>query len=316
MTLLDTEQLRSVIEKQEAPLVDSRTLGLPKPLFRGKVRDTYDAGKNRLLIIATDRISVFDEVLLGGVIGKGVILNQMSARWFEMTKNEADNHFLSIDLNDFPEQFRIPELAHRSMLVEKFEVLPAECIVRNNLTGSAWAEYQKSGKVLGHKFKKPLQESQAFDSPLFTPSTKEETGHDQNITFKQMKDRFIKKYGEDQGIWLAGKCKTLSLATFNKAAKYALSKGIIIADSKFEFGIDQHGYIFLIDEALTPDSSRFWAAENFQLGKPQDSFDKQFVRNWATRIGWNKTLPAPVLPDVIADKTQQKYLEVFSRLFA
>jgi len=314
---LDIEQLRGVVEKQEAPLLDSRTLGLPKPLFRGKVRDTYDAGNNRYFVIATDRISVFDVVLQDGVVGKGVILNQMSARWFEKTKHIADNHFLSIDPNDFPERFRsIPELAHRSMLVNKFEVLPAECIVRGNLTGSAWAEYQKTGKVLGHKFNKPLQESEQFDSPLFTPSTKAEKGHDQNITYKEMERTFIEKYGKDHGIWLAEKCKTLSLAVFNKAAEYARSRGIIIADSKFEFGVDQDGFIFLIDEALTPDSSRFWPKESFKIGQSQPSFDKQYVRDWATRIGWNKTPPAPVIPEVIATKTQEKYLVAYSRLFS
>ncbi|MDD2823510.1 MAG: phosphoribosylaminoimidazolesuccinocarboxamide synthase [Candidatus Daviesbacteria bacterium] len=312
---LDFEQLTDVVKNQETALVNSRTLGLPEPKFRGKVRDTYEAGDGRLLIVATDRISTYDCVHPNGISGKGVILTQMTLNWLERLK-DIPNHLISADQNDFPEPFRsISKLAHRSMLVQELDMLPVECIVRGHITGSAWTEYKESETVLGQTFSNPLVESQSFDRVLFTPSTKAETGHDENINYEQMTAILSEKYGAEAGKWIARKLKIKSASAYIDAYKYGLHQGVMIADTKFEFGRDKEGYIILADEVLTPDSSRFWPAEKFELGKSQPSFDKQYVRDWATRSGWNKKPPAPVIPEVIAQQTQEKYLEAYSRLF-
>lgn len=282
---------------------------LPLPLFiRGKVRDTYDLG-NLLLIVATDRISAFDFVLPCAIPDKGLVLNQLSAFWFSKTKHLVPNHLVEViddvrsldayltsqNLSDYP-----PYLARRSMIVKKVKRLPVECVVRGYLAGSAWAEYQESGTIFGLSLPEGLQESQELPEPIFTPTTKAETGHDQPLSVDDMK----KLLGES----LAGEIKEKSLAVYNYARQYALSRGIIIADTKMEFGLD-NGKLILIDELLTPDSSRFWGIEQYEVGRSQPSYDKQPVRDWLTQSGWNKEPPAPMLPPEVIEATTKRYRE-------
>ncbi len=278
------------------------------PLFnRGKVRDVYDAGKH-LLIVATDRISAFDVVMPNPIPDKGRILTQISLHWFKQLADIIPNHLVAVDTRDFPPVcHKYGEiLAGRSMLVKKAESLPVECIVRGYLSGSGWKEYQKTGAVCGIKLPGGLTESAKLPEPIFTPSTKAEAGtHDQNISFSEV----AKLIGEEMATEIA----ELSLRLYKKAASLAESKGIIIADTKFEFGLAD-GNLILIDEVLTPDSSRFWPQDQYQAGKSQPSFDKQFVRDYLLSIHWNQKPPAPELPAEIVTKTRAKYIEAFERL--
>jgi len=290
------------------------TTDLPLPLFiRGKVRDTYDLGKY-LLIIATDRLSAFDVVLPCGIPDKGKILNQISAYWFEQTQQIIPNHVIAM-VDDVKildkylpvsKRFEYPEyLAGRSMIVRKLERLPIECVVRGYLAGSAWSEYQKTGKVLWTKLPKGLKESQELPEPLFTPTTKAEAGHDEPMTMVTVKKLV--------GTVIAEQVQEKCLAVYNFARKQAIVKGIIIADTKMEFGLDK-GKLVLIDELLTPDSSRFWDVKLYKVGQSQPSLDKQPVRDWLTKSGWNKEPPAPMLPEKVIESTSRIYRTAYERL--
>ncbi len=287
---------------------------LPLPLFiRGKVRDTYNLD-NLLLIIATDRISAFDSVLPCGIPNKGLVLNQLSAFWFEKTKNLVPNHLVEVvdDVHcldaHLPTESRFPYpsyLTGRSMIVKKAKRIPIECVVRGYLSGSAWAEYQQHGTVSGSILPKGLQESQELPQPLFTPTTKAESGHDLPISIDEMK-RLV-------GEALAEELKEKSLAIYSYAQEYARARGIIIADTKMEFGLDNNKLI-LIDELLTPDSSRFWDTAQYKVGQSQPSYDKQPVRDWLVQAGWNKEPPAPMLPPEVVEATTKRYQQAYERL--
>lgn len=273
---------------------------------KGKVRDIYEIDDN-LLLVVTDRISAFDYVLPNPIPSKGVCLNQLSKFWFEYTKDIVPNHMISTELDDFPEvlQDYSEQLEYRSMLVKKTKVIPIECIVRGYISGSAWKSYKKDGTVCGIKLSSGLRESEQFDEPLFTPSTKADTGHDINISFEKMKEIA----GDD----VSGQLKKFSLKLYTTAAEYARKRGIIIADTKFEFGmLDDE--IILIDEVLTPDSSRFWPADRYELGQSQPSFDKQFVRDYLNTTNWDKNSPPPQLPEEVIKETQRKYQEAYEKI--
>ena len=274
---------------------------------RGKVRDIYDLG-DRLLIVATDRISAFDVVMPNPIPDKGRILTQLSHFWFDLTKDIVANHVLSTEVGDYPEECLSYEevLRSRSMLVMKTEVLPVECVVRGYLAGSGWEEYRKTGEVCGIQLPGGLRESTKLEEPIFTPATKAEMGlHDENITFEKFKNTVGKN--------LAQKMRSISLAVYKKARDFAEQKGILIADTKMEFGLKGEKLI-LIDELLTPDSSRFWPKDEYQPGGPQKSFDKQFLRDYLLSIRWDKNPPAPQLPEEIVKKTREKYLEAYEKL--
>ncbi|MDA2918610.1 phosphoribosylaminoimidazolesuccinocarboxamide synthase [Desulfobacterota bacterium AH_259_B03_O07] len=276
---------------------------------KGKVRDIYDLGNN-ILIIATDRISAYDVVLPNGIPEKGRVLTQISNYWFEKTRDIIPNHLVSTKVEDFPEVFlKYRNLIEgRSMLVKKIKTIPIECVVRGYLSGSGWKEYQQSGTVCGIDLDPGLVESSKLKSPIFTPATKAEEGdHDENITFEEMV--------EIVGIDLAERLRKSSISLYTKGRKMGEQKGIIIADTKFEFGIDESsGELILIDEILTPDSSRFWPKDEYSPGRPQRSFDKQFVRDYLNSTGWNKKPPAPALPPEVVEKTTEKYLEALRRI--
>jgi len=287
---------------------------LPLPLFiRGKVRDTYDLG-NHLLIIATDRISAFDAVLPCGIPRKGLVLNRISAFWFRHTADLVPNHLVEV-VDDvhcldsyLPPGSRFPYpsyLVGRSMIVKKVERLPVECVVRGYLAGSAWAEYQQEGTVFGVHLPKGLRESEELHQPLYTPTTKAETGHDLPITTDDIKKVVGSRVAEEM--------EKKSLDIYNFARTYARDRGIIIADTKFEFGLDK-GKLILIDELLTPDSSRLWDAELYKPGQSQPSYDKQPVRDWLVESGWNKEPPAPMLPIEVIEATTDRYVEGYERL--
>jgi len=283
------------------------------PFVRGKVRDTYDLGKY-LLIVATDRISAFDVILPCGIPDKGRILNQISAYWFEQTAKTVANHVVEV-VNDArvldkylpaSKRFAYPDyLAGRSMIVNKVKRLPIECVVRGYLAGSAWSEYQKSGTVCGLAAEPGLRESEKLPGPIFTPTTKAETGHDESMTMVGVEKAV--------GKTVAAQVREKSLAVYDYARKQALAKGIIIADTKMEFGLD-NGKVILIDELLTPDSSRFWDAKLYRVGQSQPSYDKQPVRDWLTKSGWNKEPPAPMLPDEVIESTSRIYRTAYERL--
>ena len=279
---------------------------------RGKVRDIYDLGES-LLIVATDRISAFDVVLPDGIPGKGAVLTQLSAFWFRWLSQHEDilwNHFISADAEDFPAscQPHRAMLEGRSMLVRKAAPLPVECIVRGYLSGSGWLDYQRTGEICGQPLPKGLVESQKLLEPLFTPSTKAERGmHDVNIPFAGMEALI--------GVEMAKLIRVVSVTLYTRAAAYAESQGIIIADTKLEFGMDpSSGQPMLIDEVLTPDSSRFWPLSQYAPGRPQPSFDKQFVRDYLTSLNWNKQPPAPALPASVIAQTSARYREAYRRL--
>jgi len=270
---------------------------------RGKVRDIYELD-DRLLIIATDRISAFDVVLPSGISQKGRVLTALSLFWFDFCQDIIPNHLIPLRLTFLPEQER-KLLQGRVMLVKKADPIPVECVVRGYLSGSAWKEYQSEGAVSGIKLPPGLQEADKLPEPIFTPSTKAKTGHDINLTFDQLQNLV--------GAELASRLRQVSLKIYLKASPYADKRGIIIADTKFEFGICE-GEVILIDELFTPDSSRFWSKEEYEPGKPQPSFDKQFVRDYLESINWDKNPPAPELPPEVIEETSRKYLEAYKRL--
>ena len=275
---------------------------------RGKVRDVYQVDAERLLIVATDRISAFDVVMPNGIPDKGRILTQLSLFWFDLLRDATRNHLITADVRVFPPALRPyqEQLTGRSMLVQQVKILPIECIVRGYLSGSGWKEYQAGGTVCGIRLPTGLRESDKLPEPIFTPSTKAESGHDLNIAFPEV----VKCIGEP----LANQLQTVSLKLYQAAADYALTRGIIIADTKFEFGLDAGSNLVLADEALTPDSSRFWDMEKYAPGRAQDSFDKQFVRDYLETLDWKKEPPAPALPDDVVAHTREKYLEAYQRL--
>ncbi len=279
------------------------------PIKEGKVREIYDTG-DALIMVATDRISAFDVILKNKVTKKGAILTQMSAFWFDFTKDIMPNHMISTDVNDMPEYFRKPEFTGNSMLCRKLSMIPVECIVRGYITGSGWASYKKDGTVCGIKLPEGLQECDQLPEPIYTPSTKAEIGeHDLNISFEESVDH-LEKYFPGRGREYAEKIRDYTIAVYKKCAEYAKTRGIIIADTKLEFGLDENGDVILADEMLTPDSSRFWPVEGYEPGHGQPSFDKQFVRDWL------KANPESDynLPQEIIDKTIDKYKEAYSLL--
>ena len=279
-----------------------------KPIKEGKVREIYDNGDS-LIMVATDRISAFDVILKNKVTKKGTVLTQMSKFWFDYTRDLLPNHMLSVDVQDMPEFFRQPQFTGNSMMCRKLTMLPIECIVRGYITGSGWASYQKTGKVCGIQLPEGLQESDKLPEPIYTPSTKAEIGdHDENISYEQSIDVLEKKF-PGHGLEYATKLRDYTIALYKKCAEYALSRGIIIADTKFEFGVID-GKVTLIDECLTPDSSRFWPAASYEEGKIQPSYDKQFVRNWL-KANWDMTGETPHLPAEVVDGTSERYREAF-----
>jgi phosphoribosylaminoimidazole-succinocarboxamide synthase len=289
-----------------APLVlETRLPGLP--VRRGKVRDVYDLGE-LLLLVGTDRISAFDWVLPNGIPDKGRVLTQIAAFWFGML--QVPHHLVSVDIDQIgphlPEGVDLAVLAGRSSLVRKTKVVPIECVVRGYLAGSGWQEYQRSGKVCGVDLPTGLTESAQLPEPIFTPSTKAEIGHDENISF----ERTVELVGAETALAI----RERSLDIFQRGSEYAHQRGILIADTKFEWGWSADGQLLLIDEVLTPDSSRFWPADQYQPGRSQPSFDKQFVRDWLNATTWDKNSPPPTLPNDVVAKTREKYVEAYERL--
>jgi phosphoribosylaminoimidazole-succinocarboxamide synthase len=289
-----------------APLLDTRLNGI-RPDRHGKVRDLFDLG-DRLLLVATDRISAFDYVLGSGIPDKGKVLTQLSAFWFAHTAGIVTNHLLSTDMSDLPAALQPHRelLQGRSMLVRKTTPLAIECVARGYLSGSGWKEYEASGAVCGVTLPPGLSESERLPAPIFTPATKASTGHDINISEAEA--------GALIGEPLVSEVRNLTLSLYAAGASYAESHGIILADTKFEFGVTDTGELILIDEAMTPDSSRYWPIDQYAPGGPQPSFDKQFVRDYLEHIHWNKQPPVPSLPADVVDKTRDKYLEAFRRL--
>lgn len=274
-------------------------------LRRGKVRDVYEAGEDHLLLVATDRISAFDCVLPTAIERKGEVLTALSRFWFNRLRHIVPNHLVTTDIAEMPARIRQQsiDLSGRSMFVRRTDVFPVECVVRGYLVGSGWKDYLQTGEVCGHRLPTGLRESEELVQPIFTPATKAETGHDENISERRMSELI----GEE----VAGRLRDISLRLYHEARAYALDRGIIIADTKFEFGRDRDGNILLIDEAVTPDSSRFWPAANYHPGQSQPSFDKQFVRDYLDKLSWNKQPPAPPLPAEVAQATSQRYLEAY-----
>ena len=280
-----------------------------KLLYEGKVREVYDNGDS-LIMVATDRISAFDNILKNKITDKGAILTQMSKFWFDYTKDVVPNHMLSVDVNDMPEFFQKDEYKGRSMKCKKLKMLPIECIVRGYITGSGWASYKENGTVCGIKLPEGLQESEKLPEPIYTPSTKAEVGdHDENISYERSIE-VLEKAFPGKGEYYATKIKDCTITLYKKCAEYALSKGIIIADTKFEFGLDEDGNVVIGDEMHTPDSSRFWPLEGYKPGQGQPSFDKQFVRDWLKANPDNDLL----LPDEVVTKTVDKYKEAYELL--
>lgn len=295
------------MEKKEEAIGEIEIAGVP--IFKkGKVRNVFDLG-DQLLIVATDRISAFDFVLPSLIPYKGKVLTQLSRFWFDYTTLICPNHMISTDISELPAPFQpyASLLEKRSMLVKKARVIPVECVVRGYLSGSGWKEYKETGKISGIKLPKGLEESARLEEPIFTPSTKADVGHDENITYKEME--------KIAGAGLAAKIKKVSLELYTKASLYAVSKGIIIADTKFEFGLDENNELLLIDELFTPDSSRFWQLADYTPGQPQVNLDKQFVRDYLLSTGWDRqTLPPPPLPEEIINQTSKRYLEIYRLL--
>lgn len=280
-----------------------------KPFKSGKVREMYDIGDS-IIMVATDRISAFDHILKNNIAKKGTVLTQLSKFWFNLTKDIVPNHMLSVDVKDMPEFFHKPEFTGNSMKCKKLTMLPVECIVRGYITGSGWESYKKTGEICGIKLPEGLQESQKLAEPIFTPSTKAEIGdHDENISVEQSIEILEKLY-PGRGKEYALKLRDYTIAIYKKCAAYALERGIIIADTKFEFGLDENGEVVLGDEMITPDCSRFWPLEGYKVGQGQPSYDKQFVRDWLTAnpgAGYE-------LPEEVIDKTIAKYIEAYELL--
>jgi phosphoribosylaminoimidazole-succinocarboxamide synthase len=287
-----------------APTVSETSFPDLRLIHRGKVRDVYEIDEKRLLLVATDRLSAFDCVLPTPIERKGEVLTQLSVFWFKRLADIVDHHLINADFEQMPETVRNhPELRGRSVLVKRTRVFPVECVVRGYLEGSGWKDYQATGATSGHELPPGLRQCDRLPEPLFTPATKAAAGHDENISEAE--------FAEIVGTETGNKLKILSLAIYNEASAYALQKGIIIADTKFEFGLDSDGRILLIDEVLTPDSSRFWSAENYVPGHAQPSFDKQFVREYLETLDWDKRPPAPALPPEVAKATTERYIEAY-----
>lgn len=286
-------------------LCETRLPGI-EPIARGKVRDIYDAG-DALLIVATDRLSAFDWVNSVGIPDKGKILTQLSLYWFDATRDLCRNHLISSDIRDFPREFQnaADQFEGRSMLVHKCTMFPVEFVVRGYLAGSGWKEYRERGTVCGISLPQGLQESDRLDAPIFTPATKASSGHDINISPEQA--------GEIIGADWAKAASDTALALYARARDVAASKGLILCDTKFEFGLHE-GALMLADEVLTPDSSRYWPASDYQPGRGQPSYDKQYVRDWLETTGWDKNSPPPPLPAEVVEKTREKYVEAYRRL--
>ena len=289
------------------PLLETSIQSL-KRIHQGKVRDIYDIDASTMLLVSTDRLSAFDVILPTGIANKGAILTQMANFWFEKLKNVVPNHLTGIDpksvVSNPAEQ---AQLGSRAVVVKKLKALPIEAIVRGYLVGSGWKEYKVKGTVCGIQLPAGLQEASKLPKPIFTPSSKAAVGeHDENISLQQCADLI----GED----MAEQVAKVAIALYQQAAEYALTRGIIIADTKFEFGLDANGVLHVMDEVLTPDSSRFWPADSYAVGSNPPSYDKQFVRDWLESTGWNKVAPAPALPEDVAQKTSEKYMEAFERL--
>ncbi len=276
-----------------------------KKISSGKVREIYEVDEDKLLLVVSDRISAFDYILPSLVPNKGKILNQISEFWFNYIKDTIPNHVISTNLKDFPKEFQTEEFEGRSMLVKKLKMVPVECIVRGYITGSGWKSYQQDGTVCGITLPEGLQESQKLPEPIFTPTTKAAEGHDENISFEEVCDLVGKDLAENL------RAKTIEI--YSKCAEYALTKGVIIADTKFEFGLDENGKLVIGDEVLTPDSSRFWPASDYQVGKSQKSFDKQYIRDWIKSTGYNPESGAPI-PDDVINVTVNKYKEAYKLL--
>jgi phosphoribosylaminoimidazole-succinocarboxamide synthase len=293
------------IDPTASPLLQTNLPGV-ELLKRGKVRDVYELGE-RLLVVATDRLSAFDVVLPTGIPGKGIVLTQMSLFWFRLLEGVVPNHVITADVAEYPQQlspFR-DQLEGRSMIVVRTDVLPIECVVRGYLVGSGWKDYKASGAVCGIALPAGFRESERLSPPIFTPSTKAESGHDENIPFEQMEATV----GRER----AAEARRASLEIYSRARAYAEARGIILADTKFEFGV-RDGRLIWIDEALTPDSSRFWPRDGYAPGRSQPSFDKQFVRDYLESLAWNKQPPGPELPPEVVARTLEKYKEAFERL--
>lgn len=290
------------------PAITETSLPAGFPLIaRGKVRDVYAVGDDQLLLVATDRISAFDCILGSPIPGKGRLLTQISLFWFDLLRGLTPNHLITANVDEFPaplQPYR-DQLEGRTMLVRRARMVDIECVARGYLAGSGWKEYKASGAICGIKLPAGLAESAELPEPIFTPATKAHSGHDENISFERA--------AELAGMELATQLRDLTLALYRRAAAYARTRGIIIADTKFEFGFigDQ---LVLADEVLTPDSSRFWPADDYEPGRPQASFDKQYVRDWLETLDWNKQPPAPALPDYVVARTYEKYREAFDRL--
>jgi len=290
-----------------APVVET-TLAEFKLVRRGKVRDVYAVNEDRLLIVATDRISAFDSVSPTPIERKGEVLTALSRFWFAKLAHIVPNHLITTEIDEMSEVIRshASELRGRSMLVRSTDVFPVECVVRGYLSGSGWKDYQRTGEVCGHKLPAGLRDSEQLAAPIFTPATKAETGHDENISEQQM--------AAIVGSEVTETLRDVSLRLYQEASEYARGRGIMIADTKFEFGRDHEGRIILIDEVLTPDSSRFWPLGSYEVGKPQASFDKQYVRDYLERLNWDKQPPAPPLPPEVAQATTARYLEAYELL--
>ena len=306
--------MSSFADDAKAGKGDDISVQIPELKFlrSGKVRDIYEVDEERLLIVASDRISAFDCILPNAIPFKGQVLTQISKFWFARFKDLVRNHLISASVDDFPADLRgwlsqgsLKKIEGRSMLVHRAEVIPFECVVRGYLAGSGWKEYRETGAICGHSLPEGLLESSRLPQPIFTPATKAEEGHDINVSI----DFMAQKIGQD----LTGKLEAVSLALYREAAAYAETRGIIICDTKFEFGI-RDGDIILVDEVLTPDSSRFWPKDLYQPGRSQPSFDKQFVRDYLETLDWDKQPPAPLLPGNIVDATSAKYLEAYRLL--
>jgi len=293
------------IDPKALPLLETSLPGVA--LWRkGKVRDVYDLGE-RLLVVATDRLSAFDVVLPTGIPGKGILLTQMSLHWFRLLADVAPNHVVTAEVSEYPvelHRFR-HQLEGRSMIVVKTDVLPVECVVRGYLAGSGWRDYRATGSVCGIALPKDLRESDRLEPPIFTPATKAETGHDENISYAVM--------ASTVGVERAAEARRVSLGIYSRARAHAEARGIILADTKFEFGV-RDGQLLWIDEALTPDSSRFWPRDGYTPGRSQPSFDKQFVRDYLETLRWDKRPPGPQLPPDVVARTVEKYVEAFERL--
>ena len=277
-----------------------------KKISSGKVREIYEIDNDKLLLVVSDRISAFDYILPAMIPNKGKVLNQISKFWFDYVTDIVPNHVISTELKDFPEEFQTPEFEGRSMLVKKLKMLPVECIVRGYITGSGWKSYKENGTVCGITLPEGLQESEKLPEPIFTPSTKAELGeHDENISF----DRVVEMLGKE----LAEKLRDKTIEVYKKCSEYAAKNGVIIADTKFEFGLDENGELVLGDEVLTPDSSRFWPASDYEVGRSQKSFDKQYIRDWIKNTGYDPETKAPI-PQEVIDTTANKYIEAYETI--